>query len=190
MNLLVLGPKASKRQKVLEPRTQEVGACALHNGTPHCRRGFTSRKQGSQEARTVPQRHRRSKASAQTHQEGLRGIPALLQGGRTSRPERSHTCDWGGGYVWIWATHFSLSSARKSPGAISRPQAAPPVPILSTHPQATLPRLHVKASSAATRKLISSRWPASLNYGSFRVVAVREGGCRGNRGHGGTGSGE
>lgn len=48
MNLLVLGPKASKRQKGLEPSPQEVGACALHNGThPTAAAGSRARSKGA-----------------------------------------------------------------------------------------------------------------------------------------------
>lgn len=101
LNLLILGPTASKGQK----RTRTQPALCTGEHTPRGRRRFTSRKQGSQEARTVPHGLRRPTASAPTHREGLRGIPTRLQGGRNSRPERAHTGDWGGrDYVWIWGT--------------------------------------------------------------------------------------
>lgn len=143
-------------------------------------RTFTSGKQGSREARTVPPRLRRAKAPAHTRAEGLRAIPARLQGGRTSRrrrpqaPERRHTCVWGGWRcgLGVQVARFSFTSPRKTPSPVSRPRAAPPVPRLRTYPQANLPRLHVKASSAAPRKLILGPWLAPVNPESFRVAAL------------------
>uniref|UniRef100_F7D4A8 IQ motif containing K n=1 Tax=Equus caballus TaxID=9796 RepID=F7D4A8_HORSE len=44
---------------------------------------------------------------------------------------------------------------------------------LRTHPSAKLPRLHVRARSAVTRKSLSGRCAAPGSSGSFRVAAVR-----------------
>lgn len=127
----VLKPASGKKDSNPARRTSEPALCTMEL-TPHCRRRFTSRKQGTQEARTVPQRLRRAKASAQTHREGLHGIPAPLEGGRTSRPERAHTCDWGGGNVWIWGTghplppQFAAQVPRRNLQTPRRPASAAP----------------------------------------------------------------
>lgn len=128
------------------------------------------RRNGPSKAPAAPKLPR-----AYTRAEGLPAILDPLQVGRTSRRRRPQAGASAGGW-WcgfgVQVARLSLSLPRKSPSPISRPRASPPGPPLSTHPQANLPRLHVKASSAATRKLISSLWLAPVNSGSFRVAAL------------------
>lgn len=170
MNLLILGPPASKGQKGLERslrsaqgNTHPTAAGGSRAGSKGARR--RERSLTGSAAPQLPHKH--------TGRDYAGSRPRFKAGEIPGRSERTRATGVGGimcGFE-VPVTHFSLSSPRKSPDPTSRPRAAPPVPLLSTHPHANLPRLHVKASSAATRKLISSRWPASLSHGSFRVVA-------------------
>lgn len=137
-----------------------------------------SRKQGSQEARLLPQRLPRAQASAQTQKEELRWDPSPAPrrenflGAASGRGKRTPQTE--GTRIWKCRSLPGPPARRMGSQARSPAPAPPRLPrALGTHPWAKIPRLHVRARAAVTRKSISTRGAGPVRYVSFRGAAVR-----------------